>query len=150
MLIWCKYLTISVEESVEQLEKSLDNPCHLREAWWSGENAWTGDGDGIGENLGEGRWRGENAWSGDGDSSGKNLCAGGGVVLSGVSGVGLTASKVTRVGVEVMDVGKLGIGSTGVTAGGGWSELTVACDYTGMSQIPHQLGFGTWLAMLMK
>lgn len=128
MLIWYKYLTISVEQSVEQLEKSLDNPCHLREAWW----------------------RGENAWSGDGDSSGKNLCAGGGVVLSGVSGVGLTAGKVTRVGVEVMDVGKLGIGSTGVTAGGGWSELTVACDYTGMSQIPHQLGFGTWLAMLMK
>lgn len=45
LLIWCKYLTVSVDdamqESMEQLEKSLNSPCGLHEVWWSGENPWT-------------------------------------------------------------------------------------------------------------
>lgn len=62
LLIWCKYLTVSVDdamqESMEQLEKSLNNPRGLREVWSSGENAWTSDGDGNGKNLREVWWSG--------------------------------------------------------------------------------------------
>lgn len=77
-LIWCKYLTVSVDdamqESMEQLEKSLNNPRGLREVLWSGEIAWTSDGDGNGENLREVWWSGVNAWTCDSDRIGENLC----------------------------------------------------------------------------
>lgn len=79
LLIWCKYLTVSVDdamqESMEQLEKSLNSPCGLHEVWWSGENPWTSDGDGNGKNLHEKRWSGVNAWTCDSDRIGENLCA---------------------------------------------------------------------------
>ena len=64
-----------MQESMEQLEKSLNTPHGLREVWWSGENAWTSDSDGNGENLREVQWSGVNAWTCDSDRIGENLCA---------------------------------------------------------------------------